>query len=452
MEGVLEKATVLCVCKLAFSFLFLPSLAASRSPISFCCCCLVVFTDFAVTGEFQDVNTCFCFLTNKHLEAKIKNSHNCIDRLCDLSLPAFLSFLSIFESWLAELNPLSDVIALRFLLFLNHTYGMVLLLTSPLVAVETLCRLLCSRSAATRIAVSQNLTDSKVRPCYIMEGTEEEEDNGSHQDKEMPHVVSYLCCLSVWVVVAFDVGCRWKLQEVWASVCLHTTSSLIRCLPSLFSPMPCTASSFLLLAFLLLLLMIVLTTDLQRPRRAAALRTCRQNLAYNKNNNSYLQDFIPVSAGFHCSETLMTAEAQCVDADKTDGSCSIHTCSWHSKQMSTPCHGGFIVIAPKFFFAGQDQERTKRGTPMTFITEDHEDSQDSSQRVWHHWCFPSPGVRFTIGLMGVGSIFVLPLILSVNILLVQTIDNLLELCIKSVLVSTAANRRHTSVFHKEMLV
>jgi len=52
MDGVLEGATVLCLCKLACSLLFLPSLAASHSSVSFCCCCLLVFTDFLVTGEY----------------------------------------------------------------------------------------------------------------------------------------------------------------------------------------------------------------------------------------------------------------------------------------------------------------------------------------------------------------------------------------------------------------
>lgn len=56
MDGVLESAVVLCSCKLACSLLFLPSLAASYSPVSFCCCCLLIFTDFLVTGE--DMTRC----------------------------------------------------------------------------------------------------------------------------------------------------------------------------------------------------------------------------------------------------------------------------------------------------------------------------------------------------------------------------------------------------------
>lgn len=58
MDGVLQGAAALCVCKLAFSLLCLPSLAALHSPISVCCCCLLLFTDFVVTGEYQDASVC----------------------------------------------------------------------------------------------------------------------------------------------------------------------------------------------------------------------------------------------------------------------------------------------------------------------------------------------------------------------------------------------------------
>lgn len=53
MEGVLEAATALCTCKLAFSLVLLPRLPTSRSPVSFCCCCLLLFSDVALTGESQ---------------------------------------------------------------------------------------------------------------------------------------------------------------------------------------------------------------------------------------------------------------------------------------------------------------------------------------------------------------------------------------------------------------
>ncbi|TKS71266.1 hypothetical protein D9C73_005283 [Collichthys lucidus] len=238
MDGVLEGAAVLCVCKLACSLLFLPSLAASHSPVSFCCCCLLIFTDFLVA--------------------------------------VFLSFLCIFESWLTELTQLGDVIALRFLLFLSHTYGVVLLLTTPLIAVETLSRLLWPHSAVAYRAVSQRVTNSNAQRCYIrMETVDEEEADGDNPDKDikkrLSYVVSYLCCLSVWVVVALNVRWRWELEEVWAAVCLHKTNSLIRCLPNLFSPMSSTVNPCWVMAFLsLLLILLTMSMGLQRRQQAGA--------------------------------------------------------------------------------------------------------------------------------------------------------------------------------------
>lgn len=55
MDGAAQGAAALCACKAAFSLLFLPSLAASDSAVSFCCCCLILLTDLLVAGESQDV-------------------------------------------------------------------------------------------------------------------------------------------------------------------------------------------------------------------------------------------------------------------------------------------------------------------------------------------------------------------------------------------------------------
>ncbi|XP_034074866.1 uncharacterized protein LOC117548041 isoform X2 [Gymnodraco acuticeps] len=133
MDGVLEGATVLCVCKLACSLLFLPSLTSSYSPASFCCCCLLLFTDFLVT--------------------------------------VFLSFLWIFESWVSELTLLGDVIALRFLIFLSETYGAVLLLITPLIAVESVTRLPWPHSVVT-IQKACPKVDSIEKLCFVIEACE----------------------------------------------------------------------------------------------------------------------------------------------------------------------------------------------------------------------------------------------------------------------------------------
>nr|CBN80877.1 Uncharacterized protein [Dicentrarchus labrax] len=422
MDGVLEGAAVLCVCKLACSLFFLPSLAASHSPVTFCCCCLLIFTDFLVT--------------------------------------VFLSVLCIFESWLTELTPFGDIIALRFLLFLSHTYGVVLLLTTPLIAVETLTRLLWSRSVVTR----RTVTDSDGQRCYLGEVAveEEEEEDSDNPDKDtekrLSHVASYLCCLSVWVVVALNVRWRWKLEEVWAAACLHTTNSLISCLPNLFSPVSSTVNPCWVMAFLSLLLLLLTTSTGLRWRQRAPARmstTQKEKHGVNNNGNSCWQDLdpaLPAPSKPVNPEMSVSEAAQCVDPEKTESSCTVHrACSWNSVQMSAHLHGDFVLISPKCLSAGQEHERTKRGIPLTFIIEDHVDSQYKSQGGWRQWGFPCLGVNVIIGFVGVLFTFVLPLNLSVNILLIRTIETLLELCIKS-LVSSAANTNKISTSHSGTLV
>ncbi|KAK2915205.1 uncharacterized protein [Channa argus] len=419
MGGVLQGAAVLCICKLACSFLFLPSLAASHSSVSFCCCCLLIFTDFLVT--------------------------------------VFLSFLCIFESWLTELTTLGDVIALRFLLFLSHTYGAVLLLTTPLIAVETVSRLLWPLSDVTHRTVSQTVDSDEPSCCTGKVPVEtQEESNNPDKDKRLCHVVGYLCCLSVWVTVALSVSWRWKLEEVWSVVCLHTTNSLLRCLPSLLSLMPGAADSYWSMAFLLLLLLLLATSLHQRPRVPAQVETTHiEKRKVNNNCGSCWKELLPVLYPASRPVMSVTEPAQSVDPEKTDSSCNVHTAYfWNSVQMSAHHHGDFVLASPGCLSAergGLEHERIKTGTPLIFIMREHVDSQPRSQCSWRLWGFPCVGVNVIIGFVGVLSIVVLPLNLSVNILLVRTIETLMELCLKS-LVSSASNTIHISAFRNETLV
>ncbi|CAK6952592.1 uncharacterized protein LOC122981068 [Scomber scombrus] len=419
MDGVLEEAAVLCVCKLACSLLFLPSLATSSSPVSFCCCCLQIFTDFLVT--------------------------------------VFLSCLCIFETWLTDLTPPGDVIAVRFQLFLSHTYGFVLVLIIPMIAVETLIRLLWPHySVAHRTAGPTVGSDHQHH--YKGEVTVEEEKDSNNSDKEsfLPHGVSYLCCLTVWVVIALNVRWRWKQEEVWTATCLHTTNSLIRCLPNLFSPMHSAMNPYWGMALVSLLLFFLITcAGLHRQTQAPAQTERTHTQKNGVNNNGNLVPVMsapskPVHPGI-----LVSEPTQSVDPEKTESSCTVHKAySWNSMQMSARHHGDFVLLSPECLSAerrGQEHERTKRGIPLTFIMEEHMNSKCRSQCGWRQWGFPCLGVNVMIGFVGVLSIFVLPLNLSVNIPLIRTIENLLELCIKP-LVSFSANTRITSVSHNATIV
>ncbi|XP_074528131.1 uncharacterized protein LOC141791493 isoform X2 [Halichoeres trimaculatus] len=414
MDGVLEGAVVLCVCKLVSSLLFLPLLAESHSPVSFCSCCLLFFTDFLVT--------------------------------------VFLTFLSIFEPWLAnQTAQLSDVIALRVLLFLGHTYGAVMLLTTPLIAVETLTRLLWPPSTDTHWTESQAKDDGLH--CFVWEEAVEKEEDRD-KEKRFSHVVSYLCCLSVWVVVALNVSWRSKLEEVLTSSCLHTTNSLVRCLPNLFSPMPSFVHPCWGIAFLSLL-MLLLSTSTSLDGWHLVLGCLgqekhRESRSIRSSSDNCWQDFVLVPSERESSCKSEPEAEQCVDPEKTESSCTIHKAySWNSMKMSTSHHGDFVLIPPDVVSAGkggQEYGGTKRSIRLTFIADNHVDSEHRRQFCWGQWGFPCPRVNVMIGFMGVLSVFVLPLNLSVNILLIRTIETLLELCVRS-LVNT--NNPPTLTLHNE---
>lgn len=353
-------------------------------------------------------------------------------------------------------------------------YGAVLLLITPLIAVETLSRLLWPLSDVTHRRVSPTVDSLSCdghspvmdtvscdgQCCYSGKVTAEQQKESSNpnKDKRLVHIVGYFCCLSVWVIVAMNVRWRWKLEEVWSAACLHTTNSLIRCLPNLFSPVPIVVNPCWGMAFLSLLLLLLTTnTGLHRRHRAPAQTKTTHTAKQGVNNNcdSCWQDLVPVLSAPSKPGMSMSDPAQSVDPEKTESSCTVHRAYfWNSVQMSARHHGDFVLISSGCLSAekgGQEHERTKRGTTLTFITEEHEDPQYRSQYRWQQWGFPCLGVDVMIGLVGVLSIFVLPLTFSVNILLIRTIETLLELCLKS-LVSFASNPVELPVSHNETLV
>uniref|UniRef100_W5LZ51 Uncharacterized protein n=1 Tax=Lepisosteus oculatus TaxID=7918 RepID=W5LZ51_LEPOC len=143
MCGVLEIAVRLGACKLLCNLLTLPSVTAPVISIASCCNCLLLFTDVSVT--------------------------------------AFLALLWLADQWMPRFPVSGDIIALRFLLFLGHTYGAILVLTTPLITVETVCRLLW--------------------PLPWLEG------------QEVVHFPGLLCCLLVWILSALHGWQQWGLEQ-----------------------------------------------------------------------------------------------------------------------------------------------------------------------------------------------------------------------------------------------
>ncbi|XP_057217506.1 uncharacterized protein LOC130570963 [Triplophysa rosa] len=175
MEGVLEAALFLCVFKVSCSsLLFLPAVIRSVSAVSLCCMCLLLFTDLAVT--------------------------------------LFLFFVWITESWLILFQVSSDVIALRFLLFLSQVYGVVLMLTPPLIAVELMVHLLRSQ-----------------------ENTELDKKD----ENTLSRTMGFLGCLLVWIVSGIHSSNNWKVGQISTETCLDRGSCLVNCLPGFFmTPTP----------------------------------------------------------------------------------------------------------------------------------------------------------------------------------------------------------------------
>ncbi|XP_038125322.1 uncharacterized protein LOC119772772 [Cyprinodon tularosa] len=366
MDGVLEGALVLSACKLACSLFFLPSLAATHSPVSFCCSSLLIFTDFLITG--------------------------------------FLGFLWALKFWLTELNPPGDVIALRFLLFLSHTYGAVLLLTTFLISMETLIRVLWPDVAAVPSTVDDD-------------GEEEEDSSQLDKGESLPQVVGFFCCLSVWIAVAFSVRWHWALEEGWTAACLDTDHSLVRCLPNLFSPMHSVINPHWSSAFLILLgLMLTISTGLQRSKRTSAEPNRTQ--AYWDSWWQALNKAMPASFKPVHPEGLMT---KCADRDFVLTS---HECLSEKGER-------------------QDTKRTQKQIPLPFIMEQHLDSNETSLSRWQLWVFSNLEEKTLMGFFSVLFFLTLPFYLSINILLIRTIDTLLQGCIKSLL-SVLAKSRNTS--------
>ncbi|XP_055364699.1 uncharacterized protein LOC129604079 [Betta splendens] len=369
MGDVLRGAAALCALKVACSSASVPALGAPRSPVGLCCCCLLIFTDLLVAVS--------------------------------------LSSLYVFRSWLPELP--GDVIALRFLLFLSHVYGGVLLLITPLMAADTLYRLLGPAAGS----------DGRRRAgVAAAERQQEEESEDADADAEqwLFHAVCYLGCLAAWVFVALNVRWRWRLEEVWSASCVHATGSLIGCLPRLLPPGPVDADpcrgtvSLLLIPLLLFLPPLLLTMNARMHGR----RRVPGGLA-------------PVGPASSAS-----APAPFVDPGKTQSSCALHAQHWRSSvQMPTRHHGD-----------RPEHRRTKggatRGDPRHVISR----------------CgrgFPRRGARAMLGPVVALSVVVLPPNLSVNVLAIRTVETLLELTVRG-LVSLAANATETPAVRDTTLV
>lgn len=98
-------------------------------------------------------------------------------------------------------------------------------------------------------------------------------------------------------------------------------------------------------------------------------------------------------------------------------------------QMSVCVHddlGLVSLVCSKGEEIGQEDDRTEKVIPLTFITERPMEPKCGSQ-----WAFPCLGANHVmIGVVCALALFVLPLNLSVNIHLISFVDRLLEMSLK----------------------
>ncbi|XP_067093835.1 uncharacterized protein si:ch211-193i15.1 [Osmerus mordax] len=372
--------------------------------MSFCCCCLLIFTDIAVT--------------------------------------IFLVVLWISKPWLPPLVVSADVIALRFLLFLSHTYGAVLGFTITLVAVETVMRLYFPK---------------RFRGLGL-EGEEDEEEGGeipvgqkdatclgcvAVKDQDLTHLPDFLCCLLVWVLSGLH-GSLWSKtsEELLAEVCIQTTGSLPLCLPSLFTSLsgprePCWCVVVLGLLIVLmvvqgLMLKVKQTTLVDQPT-VPPQESCSADM--QKFDQTPVQP--PSSKAVDPGLLTLTSAAEFfVDSGKTQSRCCAPSVNERNPAQLSQCHHGNSATSFRLECLPSDggQEAGNAGMPPPAVVEErtHLDTDGSSlheaasQRGGQGEFFPSPRARLMTGLVCLFSLGVLPLSLSVNILLVYSVEAMLE--------------------------
>ncbi|KAI1892529.1 hypothetical protein AGOR_G00134530 [Albula goreensis] len=268
--GVLETAVILGLLKIVWSLLSVPALKESFNSVGFCCSCLLIFTDLSAT--------------------------------------VFLTLLWLAKFWQPQLLIPSDVIALRVLLFLDHTYGAVLLLTTPLMAVDIVCRMRWPLDSDREwseksVGGGWGRRTETMRPFYVGEARSlssscvQEEGRGASSEREakkgargrerglsqrdsLLHIPGFLSCLLIWVLCSRGVEQDWGPGKGPVKACLQSANPLSSCLPDLLTVIvwtvgdPCRALGPFALSLILALNMAVLRGGLSN--RETDTQTDRQ--------------------------------------------------------------------------------------------------------------------------------------------------------------------------------
>ncbi|XP_042622774.1 uncharacterized protein LOC122146635 isoform X2 [Cyprinus carpio] len=380
MEGVLDVTLCLCVCKLMSSMLLCSSVVTHTiTAVSLCCSCLLLFTDLAVT--------------------------------------MFLLYVWLMESSLTPFYVSSDVIALRFLLFLCQAYGVVLLLMPPLIAVELLVDLLHSQD------VRLKGQDARQRDA----------------SESLSMRVGYLGCLLAWSVSGIYSSHDWTLEQISVETCREKGGHLLTCLPS------ADEFSWVLPAVVVLL---SLTGSLGLFRMKAS----RRQPDSSENTQTGVKKDCLGPGLMHMSQTL-------VDSEKTPNSCGFHMAGFVYGEPRWICPGSGVQCAQQTGLADIIKKQKQSSSHATFAQSktdllmdvtslalkmeqcvfNRTDPKSQRRHCWFHKReSPCSGREIFAGLVCMVMVCVFPTAVSGNILLIFNLENLVAYSLK--LLSLSVNR------------
>lgn len=329
-------------------------------------------------------------------------------------------------------HPSSDVIALRFMLFLSDAYEAVLMLTPLLVAVELLVRLLWGGETVTSIVnekEAKGIGLLKDVDGDTWETGQEQKGEEKENNPEFLKAVGFLGCLMLWFMCGTYAGFSWRHEQVMVRSCLERGSLLSTCLPyflnasspvsgQLFWAVPAAA---LVIAFTAVLSLI--TAKMSHRIVNPGLLECAENFDALQQTQMH-----PPTPGRTSLPTVSVLHNCNVDTEKTANSCAIH--SSHNKRRWA--HGKPEPLSWQTELA--DSCKLKSESVALVVRVHCTALHPHKSRLWQT-VRESPCLRGELmtGLLCGLLVCVFPTVLSTNILLVSNLDTLAVYVVKHLL-------------------
>lgn len=326
----------------------------------------------------------------------------------------------------------SDVIALRFMLFLSDMYQAVLMLTPLLVAVELLVRLLWGRKSAASF-LDKKEADENMFLKDVDGDTREtgrEQEGEDYQNTVFIKALGFLGCLMLWFMCGTYAGFSWRQEQVMVTSCLEGGSLLSTCLPCLVSASS-PVSGQLLWALPAALLLLAFTAVLTLIVAKLTPRTSDPELLGYTDN---LKALPPTQMHPHTPQRTSSPAAvsvslnRNVDSEKTGNSCPVH--SSHNEQRRA-----HRASEPLSWRAEWVEVCELNGESVRLVLQAHPTAPHPHEgRLWQS-VRESPCLRGDLmtGLLCGILVCVFPTVLSTNVLLVSSLDTVAVYVVKHLL-------------------